>query len=122
MKVFSSNTNLYKFESFGKLVINEKIDKDRLWGEGHKWELFLKENKDLKKALKKIGKDCFGEGYKIKKDMFCLIQLIDGGDYDRVYVSVSGDASLNFSEKLEDKFVEDYDSEEKWGVKEWKEL
>ena len=54
--------------------------------------------------------------------MFCLIKLINEGEYDRVYVQVEGDSSINFSENLEDKFVEDYDSEEKWGVKKWKEL
>ena len=122
MRVFSSNEELYKFEDFGKLVINEKIDRDDLWGEGKNWKLFLKENKELKKALKKIGKDCFGKGYDIKEDMFCLIQLIDEGEYNRVYVSVSGDASLNFSENLEDKFTENYNTEEKWGVKKWIEL
>jgi hypothetical protein len=122
MKVFSSDTDLYKFENFGKLIINEKIDRNDLWGEGSNWKLFLKENKELKKALKKIGKDCFGKGYSIKEDMFCLIQLIDEGEYNKMYVSISGDSSLNFSENLEDKFVEDYNSEEKWGVKRWKEL
>ena len=122
MRVFSSNEELYKFENFGKLVINEKIDRDDLWGEGKKWKLFLKENKELKKALKKIGKDCFGKGYDIKEDMFCSIQLIDEGEYDRVYIQVSGDSSIYFSENLKDRFSENYDSEEKWGVKKWIEL
>jgi hypothetical protein len=122
MKVFSSNTELYKFEGFGKLIINEKIDKDDFWGEGEKWELFLKENKKLKKALKKIGNDCFGEGYKIKKDMFSSIYLINEGEYDQVYVQVSGDSSLYFSENLIDVFSESYDTEKKWGVEKWKEL
>jgi hypothetical protein len=122
MKVFSSDTDLYKFEDFGKLVINEKIDRDDLWGEGSNWELFLKENKTLKKALKKIGKDIFGKGYDIKEDMFCLIKLINEGEYNRVYIQVEGDSSINFSENLEDKFTESYNTEEKWGVKKWKEL
>ena len=122
MRVFSSNEELYKFEDFGKLVINEKIDRDDLWGEGKKWKLFLKENKELKKALKKIGKDCFGKGYDIKEDMFCSIQLIDEGEYDRVYIQISGDSSIYFSENLKDRFSENYDSEEKWGVKKWIEL
>jgi hypothetical protein len=122
MRVFSSNEELYKFENFGKLVINEKIDRDDLWGEGKKWKLFLKENKELKKALKKIGKDCFGKGYDIKEDMFCSIQLIDEGEYDRVYIQISGDSSIYFSENLKDRFSENYDSEEKWGVKKWIEL
>jgi hypothetical protein len=122
MKVFSSDTDLYKFEDFGKLVINEKIDRDDLWGEGKNWKLFLKENKTLKKALKKIGKDIFGKGYDIKEDMFCLIKLINEGEYNRVYIQVEGDSSINFSENLEDKFTESYNTEEKWGVKKWKEL
>jgi len=122
MKVFSSDTELYKFEEFGKLVINEKIDRDDLWGEGSNWKLFLKENKELKKALKKIGKDIFGKGYDIKEDMFCSIELVNEGEYDRMYVQVSGDSSIYFSENLKDRFTENYDSEEKWGVKKWKEL
>jgi hypothetical protein len=122
MRVFSSNEELYKFEDFGKLVINEKIDRDDLWGEGKNWKLFLKENKELKKALKKIGKDCFGKGYDIKEDMYCKVDLLNEGEYDRVYVQISGDSSIYFSENLKDRFSENYDSEEKWGVKKWIEL
>jgi hypothetical protein len=122
MKVFSSKTDLYKFENFGKLTINEKIDKDDLWGEGKKWKLFLKENKELKKALKKIGNDIFDDEYDIKEDMYCKIDLLNEGEYNRVYVQVTGDSSLIFSENLEDKFNENYNTEEKWEVKKWKEL
>ena len=49
MKVFTSNTVLFKFENFGKLIIDPQIDKDDLWCEVDKWKLFLKQNKELKK-------------------------------------------------------------------------
>jgi hypothetical protein len=84
--------------------------------------LFLKENKELKKALKKIGNDIFDDEYDIKEDMYCKIDLLNEGEYDRVYVQVTGDSSLIFSENLEDKFTENYNTEEKWEVKKWKEL
>jgi hypothetical protein len=122
MKVFSSKTDLYKFENFGKLTINEKIDKDDLWGEGKKWELFLKENKKLKEALNKIGNDIFGGKYDIKEDMYCKVDLLNEGEYDIVYLQVTGDSSLIFSENLEDKFNENYNTEEKWEVKKWEKL
>lgn len=121
MRVFSSNTALFKFENFGKLIINDQIDKDDLWGEGDNWKLFLKENKELKECLKKIGKECFGKGYKIKSDMFCLINLPEDKEYDTMYVQVSGDSSLYFRENL-NSFHEDWNTEEKWGVKKWKEI
>ena len=58
------------------------------------------------KGEKKIGKDIFGKGYDIKEDMFCLIKLINEGEYDRVYVQIEGDSSINFSENLKDKWFE----------------
>ena len=54
--------------------------------------------------------------------MFCSIKLINEGEYDRVYDQVSGDSSIYFSENLKDRFTENYNTEEKWGVKKWKEL
>ena len=121
MRVLTSNKALFKFENFGQLIINDQIDKDDLWGEGNKWKLFLKENVELKECLKKIGKEMFGKGYKIKKDMFCLINLPEVKEYDTMYVQVSGDSSLYFTEDLSE-FHKDWNTEEKWGVKEWKEM
>ena len=121
MRVLTSNTALFKFENFGQLTINNQIDKDDLWGEGDNWKLFLKENKELKECLKKIGKEMFGKGYKIKKDMFCLIKLPEAKEYDTMYVQVTGDSSLYFTENFEG-WHEDWNTEEKWGVKEWKEM
>ena len=121
MRVLTSNTALFKFENFGQLTINNQIDKDDLWGEGDNWKLFLKENKELKECLKKIGKEMFGKGYKIKKDMFCLIKILEAKEYDILYVQVSGDSSLYFTENFEG-WHEDWNTEEKWGVKEWKEM
>lgn len=122
MKVFTSNTALFKFENFGQLIIDPQIDKDDLWGEGDNWKLFLKQNKELKECLKRIGKDIFGKGYKIKKDMYCLIHLPEEDkEYDTMYVQVSGDSSLHFTEDFKD-WHEDWNTEEKWGVKEWKEM
>ena len=121
MRVLTSNTSLFKFENFGQLTINNQIDKDDLWGEGDNWKLFLKENKELKECLKKIGKEMFGSGYKIKKDMFCLVNLPEAKEYDILYVQVTGDSSLYFTEDFSE-FHEDWNTEEKWGVKEWKEM
>ena len=121
MKVFTSNKALFKFENFGQLIINDQIDRNNLWGEGDAWKLFLKENKELKECLKKIGKEMFGKGYKIKKDMFCLINLPEDKEYDTMYVQVSGDSSLYFTENFEG-WHEDWNTEEKWGAKEWKEM
>ena len=121
MRVLTSNKALFKFENFGQLTINNQIDKDDLWGEGDNWKLFLKENKELKECLKKIGKEMFGSGYKIKKDMFCLVNLPEAKEYDILYVQVTGDSSLYFTEDFSE-FHEDWNTEEKWGVKEWKEM
>jgi hypothetical protein len=121
MKVLTSNKALFKFENFGQLTINNQIDKDDLWGEGDNWKLFLKENKELKECLKKIGKEMFGSGYKIKKDMFCLVNLPEAKEYDTLYVQVTGDSSLYFTEDFSE-FHEDWNTEEKWGVKEWIEM
>lgn len=121
MRVLTSNTALFKFENFGQLTISNQIDKDDLWGEGDNWKLFLKENKELKECLKKIGKEMFGSGYKIKKDMFCLVNLPEAKEYDTMYVQVSGDSSLYFTENFEG-WHEDWNTEEKWGVKEWIEM
>ena len=121
MRVLTSNTALFKFENFGQLIINNQIDKDDLWGEGDNWKLFLKENKELKECLKKIGKEMFGSGYKIKKDMFCLVRLPEAKEYDTLYAYLAADSSLYFTEDFEG-WHEDWNTEEKWGVKEWKEM
>ena len=54
--------------------------------------------------------------------MYCLIHLPEEDkEYDTMYVQVSGDSSLHFTEDFKD-WHEDWNTEEKWGVKEWKEM
>lgn len=114
-----SFTELVKIENLPAL----KYDENRYVCEGKKWEQFLKDNQEFKSLLKKIGKDIFGDGYKIKKDMYCVLYIKSDFSVpkDKAYIQVSGDSCLYLVDDLT-QFSENYQSEEAWGVHGWHEV
>lgn len=114
-----SFTELIKIENLPTLI----YDNDRYDCEGKQWKEFLKNNQEFKSLLKKIGKEIFGDGYKIKKDMYCVL-YIDGNfsvPKDKAYIYVSGDSCISLVDDLT-KFSENRQTEEDWGVHGWHEL
>jgi hypothetical protein len=114
-----SFTELIKIENLPTLI----YDNDRYDCEGKQWKEFLRNNQEFKSLLKKIGKEIFGDGYKIKKDMYCVL-YIDGNfsvPKDKAYIYVSGDSCISLVDDLT-KFSENRQTEEDWGVHGWHEV
>lgn len=124
MKLFNSNTDLFKIEDFKGLNYSKtfidccdvSLDKD--------WKQFLKDNPKFKKILLKIGDCCFGsDNYNIKEDMFCDFEIRGdlSKDLDRIYIQIDGQSSLHLVDDL-NRFSEDYRTEKDWGIKDWNEV
>jgi len=124
MKLFNSNTDLFKIEDFKGLKYTKNfidccdvsLDKD--------WKQFLKDNPEFKKMLLKIGDCCFGsDNYNIKEDMFCDFEIRGdlSKDLDRIYIQIDGQSSLHLVDDL-NRFSEDYRTEKDWGIKDWNEV
>jgi hypothetical protein len=114
-----SFTELIKIENLPTLI----YDNDRYDCEGKQWKEFLRNNQEFKSLLKKIGKEIFGDGYKIKKDMYCVL-YIDGNfsvPKDKAYIYISGDSCISLVDDLT-KFSENRQTEEDWGVHGWHEV
>ena len=90
---------------------------------GKQWKQFLKDNQEFKSLLKKIGKDIFGDEYKLKKDMYCVLHI--DSDFsvpkDKAYIYISGDSCLYLVDDLT-QFSENRQTEEDWGVHGWHEV
>lgn len=124
MKLFNSNTDLFKIEDFKGLKYTKNfidccdvsLDKD--------WKQFLKDNPEFKKILLKIGDCCFGsDNYNIKEDMFCDFEIRGdlSKDLDRIYIQIDGQSSLYLVDDL-NRFSEDYRTEKDWRIKVWNEV
>jgi hypothetical protein len=79
----------------------------------------LLQNKNMKLILDKIQMDAYGEG----GGYFHGVEF--GGSFfsptDVAYAQLAGDGMLYFVDSL-DRFSEGYNTEEEWGVKNWKKI
>lgn len=124
MKLFNSNTNLFKIEDFKGLNYSKTYYDICDINEDKDWKQFLKDNKEFVKLLVKIGDQCFGsDNYNIKEDMFCSLELLGdlSKDKDKVYIQISGDSSLYLVDDL-NKFSKNYRTEKDWRIKDWNEM
>jgi hypothetical protein len=122
MKIYNSNTDLFKIEDFKGL----KYSKKTIWcfSEDENWKQFLKDNKEFVKLLVKIGDQCFrSNNYNIEEDMFCCFDILGdlSKDKDIVYIQITGDSSLYLVESLKE-FAWGWRREKGWKVKDWKEM
>ena len=124
MKVYNSNTDLFKIEDFKGLNYSKtyidccdvSLDED--------WKQFLDDNPEFKEVLIKIGDYCFGsDNYSVEDDMFCDFEIRGdlNKDLDKVYIQIDGQSSIHLVDDL-NRFSEDYRTEKNWGVKVWNEM
>lgn len=124
MKVYNSNTDLFKIEDFkglnySKTYINYcdvLLDED--------WKQFLDDNPEFKEVLIKIGDYYFGsDNYSVEDDMFCDLDIRGdlSKDLDKVYIQIDGQSSIHLVDDL-NRFSEKYRTEKNWGVKGWNEM
>jgi hypothetical protein len=123
MKLFYTDTNLYKVEDFKGLnysktnfdICDKLEDKD--------WKQFLDDNQEFKNLLIKLGTYVFDDDYYIEDDMFCDFQILGdlSKDLDKIYINIDSQGSVCLVDDL-NKFSEDYRTEEDWGIDFWNEL
>ena len=117
MKLFYTDTNLYKVEDFKGLnysktnfdICDKLEDKD--------WKQFLDDNQEFRNLLIKLGFFIFGDDYYIEDDMFCDFQILGdlSKDLDKIYINIDSQGSVCLVDDL-NKFSEDYRTEEDWGI------
>ena len=123
MKLFYTDTNLYKVEDFKGLnysktnfdICDKLEDKD--------WKQFLDDNQEFRNLLIKLGFFIFGDDYYIEDDMFCDFQILGdlSKDLDKIYINIDSQGSVCLVDDL-NKFSEDYRTEEEWGIDFWNEF
>jgi len=123
MKLFYTDTNLYKVEDFKGLnysktnfdICDKLEDKD--------WKQFLDDNQEFRNLLIKLGFFIFGDDYYIEDDMFCDFQILGdlSKDLDKIYINIDSQGSVCLVDDL-NKFSEDYRTEEDWGIEDWNEF
>ena len=123
MKIFNSNTDLFKIEDFKGLnylktdfdICDKLEDKD--------WKQFLDDNQEFKNLLIKLGTYVFDDDYYIEDDMFCDFQILGdlSKDLDKIYINLDNQGSVCLVDDL-NKFSEDYRTEEDWGIDFWNEF
>jgi hypothetical protein len=123
MKLFYTDTNLYKVEDFKGLnysktnfdICDKLEDKD--------WKQFLDDNQEFRNLLIKLGFFIFGDDYYIEDDMFCDFQILGdlSKDLDKIYINIDSQGSVCLVDDL-NKFSEDYRTEEDWGIDFWNEF
>ena len=124
MKIYNSNTDLFKIEDFKGLKYSKNYYNICDVNEDEDWRQFLNDNPKFKEILIKIGDQCFGsDNYNVEEDMFCSFELLGdlSKDKDKVYIQISGDSSLYLVESLKN-FAWGYGREERWRIKDWKEM
>jgi hypothetical protein len=124
MKIYNSNTDLFKIEDFKGLKYSKNYYNICDVNEDEDWRQFLNDNPKFKEILIKIGDQCFGsDNYNVEEDMFCSFELLGdlSKDKDKVYIQISGDSSLYLVESLKN-FAWGYRREERWRIKDWKEM
>jgi hypothetical protein len=116
MKIYNSNTDLFKIEDFKGLNYS-KTNYD-CWTKD--WKQFLKDNQEFKNLLKKVGKYIFEDDNKIEKDMFCDFQILGdlNKDLEKVYFQIDNQGSICLVEDL-GQFSENYNTEEDWRIRNW---
>ena len=124
MKIYNSNTDLFKIEDFkGLKYSKDYIDCcDVLLDDD--WKQFLNDNPKFKEVLIKIGDCCFGnDNYNIEEDMFCDFNVRGdlSKDLDKIYINIDSQGSVYLVDDL-NKFSEYYRTEEDWGIKNWNEV
>ena len=123
MKLFYTDTNLYKVEDFKGLNYS-KTDFDTCDKlEDKDWKQFLDDNQEFRNLLIKLGFFIFGDDYYIEDDMFCDFQILGdlSKDLDKIYINIDNQGSVCLVDDL-NQFSEDYRTEEDWGVKDWNEM
>ena len=124
MKIYNSNTDLFKIEDFKGLNYSKTYYDICDINEDKDWKQFLNDNPEFKEILIKIGDQCFGsDNYNVEEDMFNSFELLGdlSKDKDKVYIQISGDSSLYLVDDL-NQFSENYRTEEDWKIKDWKEM
>jgi hypothetical protein len=124
MKIYNSNTDLFKIEDFKGLNYSKTYYDICDINEDKDWKQFLKDNKEFVKLLVKIGDQCFrSDNYNIKEDMFCDFQILGdlSKDLDKIYINIDSQGSVCLVDDL-NKFSEDYRTEKDWRIKNWNEV
>ena len=124
MKLFNSNTDLFKIEDFKGLNYSKTYYDICDVNEDEDWRQFLNDNPEFKEILIKIGDQCFGsDNYNVEEDMFNSFELLGdlSKNQDTIYIQVSGDSSVYLVESL-NEFSEEYQDESKWNIKRWLEI
>ena len=113
------NSGLLKIENVPSLRYNSE-EYDCPSGE---WDKFLVDNPSIKEVLEKISNTFLGPGYDVRKDVCSAFNIV--GDFKspikQAYIYMGGDGECFITNSL-NYFDAGYNTEEEWGISQWKEI